>query len=218
MEFEEVIKKRRSIRKFKNQPVEKNLVEKLITAATLAPSACNTQGWKFIIVNNDELKKEIFDAGGSVLIKNSPLGILVLYDNRTLNLDYQDHIQSASAAIQNINLAATNIGLGTCWICHLPTPKKLRKILKMPAYYSPVAYILLGYPEIEPHNMPRKYDLRQVMSYNEFSPNWPKEKINIITLNIKRLLIKIYYFTPTFIKKIFLNRVLDKNFVKKFKN
>ncbi|MFA6215854.1 MAG: nitroreductase family protein [Patescibacteria group bacterium] len=218
MELELAIKTRRSVRKFKNQPVGRELIEKLTDLANYAPSACNVQGWKFIVVDKQELKDQIVDNGGSILIKNAPVGILVIYDKRTKNLIYQDHIQSGSAAIQNLSLGAADLGLGSCWLCHLPTPKKLRKIFKIPAYYQPIAFIMLGYPETGTKTVPRKYDLKQIMSYNRFSDDWPKEKINPIILLVKRILVKIYYLTPRFIKKILFNNLLDKKFVKKFDN
>ena len=218
MDFEEVIKKRRSIRKFVDRPVSEDLVKKLIEAAIYAPSACNVQGWKFIVVDKPELKNKIVDNGGSIIIKEAPMGILVLYDKRTKNTEYQDYLQSASAAIQNLNLAATNLGLGTCWVCHLPTKKKLRKIFNIPAYFSPVAYILVGYPAINPKEMPRKYSVEEVMAYNQFNLSWPVQKVSPLILIIKKILVRIYYLTPTFVKKKFLNKLLDENFVKKFEN
>lgn len=214
----EIIKKRRSVRIFKPESITKELVEKLIEAAIYAPSACDAQDWKFIIVDDKKLKDKIVEAGGAMSIKNAPAGILVLYDNRTKNLEYQDHIQSAAAAIQNIHLMAIELGLGSCWICHLPAAAQLRKIFHIPNYFSPIAYILLGYPAQEPQPMPRKYKLNEVMAYNKFSADWPIEKINSFTLFVKRVLVKIYRLSPNFIKNNFLNKFLDNKFVKKFKN
>lgn len=216
--IDEIIKKRRSVRIFSDQAVEKEKIEKLIEAATYAPSACNVQGWKFIVVDRQEIKDEIVDLGGSIHIKNAPVGILALYDNRTKNSEYRDDIQSASAAIQNIHLTAVDLGLASCWACHLPTHGQLRKLLKIPSYFSPIAYILLGYSKNPPQEVPRKYSLGEVMNYNEFSKNWPVDKISFLKLIIQRLLIKIYRFTPKIIKKKILNKILDKNFVKKFEN
>lgn len=218
MDIYEVIKNRRSIRIFQDKPVEKHLIEQIIEAATYAPSACNIQGWKFIVVDKPDLKDKIFDYGGSILIKKAPMGILVVYDNRTKNTEYQDYIQSAAAAIQNLHLAAINLGLGTCWNCHLPTKKRLRKLFNIPSYFSPIAYILVGYPKNQPREVQRKYTLPQIMAYNKFSSDWPTEKVNPIILLIKKILVKIYYMSPTFIKKKLLNKFLDENFVKKFEN
>jgi len=218
MDFISVIKNRRSTRIFQEKEVDQETIKKIIEMATYAPSACNIQGWRFIIVNDPAKKQEIVDTGGSVNIIKAPIGILVLYDNRTKNIEYADDIQSASAAIQNMILAAHDLGLGACWVCHLPSKKQLRKIFKIPANLSPIAYITIGYRKNEPSNMPRKYNLDQLISLNEFSSKTPLENINFLKLLILRILMKIYFLIPNWIKKKWLNQYADKNLVKKFKN
>ncbi|MFA6428775.1 MAG: nitroreductase family protein [Candidatus Buchananbacteria bacterium] len=218
MELLTAIKTRRSIRNFQDLEVKKEIVEKIILAATYAPSACNVQGWKFIVVDDQNLKNKLVDHGGSIIIKNAPLGILILYNNQTKNTEYFDYIQSAAAAIQNLLLAATEQGLATCWICHLPRKKTLQKIFKIPSQFSPVAYILLGYPKLTTTEVPRKHRLTEIVSYNSYNSAWPLEKNNLLLFWLKKILVKIYYLTPLFIKKSLLNKILDKNFVKKFKN
>ena len=218
MELDTVIKKRRSIRIFQDQPVEKKVIKLLIDAAIHAPSACNIQGWKFIVVDDIKIKNKLVDFGGAQTIKKAPLGILVLYDNRSKEIERMDYIQSAAAAIQNLLLKATELGLGSCWICHLPTNKNLRKIFKVPDHFSPIAYILLGYPQQAAKEVARKYSLDQIMNYNQFSADWPSHKINKFNLMLNKILVKIYYLAPNLLKKRLLNKILDKKFVKKFDN
>ena len=217
-DFISVIKNRRSVRIFQNKKVDREIIKKIIELATHAPSACNIQGWRFIIIEDDKLKKEIVDKGGTILIKNAPTGILVLYDNRTKNTEYMDHIQSAAATIQNLHLVAPLFGLNTCWVCHLPSKKQLKKMFKIPSYFSPIAYILIGYKKREPAKVPRKYKINNLISYNIFSSNIPIKKINGATLFTKKMLIKIYHLSPDFLRKKFLNKYIDKRFVKKFRN
>lgn len=218
-DFLNIINLRRSVRNFTNELIDKNLIAKLIEVATKAPSACNVQGWHFIVIDKKETKQKLIDSGGSIIIKNAPVGILVLYDNRTKNTEYQDHIQSAAAAIENLLLAATYYGLGSCWLCHLPSKRQVRNIFSMPYYYDPIAYILLGHKQREPINISRKHKIENLLSYNELSANFSSNKNQIESnLFIKRILIKIYHFTPLFLKKKFLNKYLNKNFVKKFEN
>lgn len=218
MDIFETIKKRRSIRAFQDKPIEKDLIEKLIEAGVQAPSNCNVQGWRFIVINNQEAKNKIVDNGGSVLIKKAPAGILVVYDNRTRNIEYQDYIQSASAAMQNIFLSATALGLGCCWLNHLPSQRKLRKMFEIPNYFSPIGFLMIGYPKHDSLPVARKYHLGQIVSYNTFGKNMVAEKINSFKLHTIRMLIKTYQFIPNFIKKWFLNKFIDRNFVKKFEN
>jgi len=220
MELDKCIQSRRSVRLFhEDKFVDKSTFEQLIKAGSMAPSACNLQAWKFIIIDDPKLKQTLIDYGGSIVINNAPQGILVLYDNRTKNIDYNDDVQSASAAIQNILLKANELGLGACWICHLPTKRNLRKIMHIPLYFSPIAYILIGYPKNNSQvEMPRKNKLEEIMAYNKFNDNWPSDSISYTSLYLQKILILIYDLTPVFIKKLFINKLLDKHFVKKFKN
>jgi len=218
MDFLDVINSRRSIRNFTPEPVDKDLIVKIIEVAIKAPSACNIQGWQFIVVDSEEIKQKLVDHGGSIVIKNAPIGILVLYDNRTKDTEHNDLIQSAAAGIENLVLAATYYGLGSSWICHLPTRNQLREIFSIPSYFDPIAYVLLGYKQKEPITMPRKYKSADIIGYNKFHPNPLLKTPPETNVLFKRLLVRIYYLTPLFIKKKFLNKFLDKHFVKKFEN
>ena len=205
------------MRNFTSQPVDKELIVKLVELATHAPSACNIQGWHFIVVDDEKIKNWLVDEGGSVVIKNAPAGILILYDNRTKNTEYQDHIQSAAAAIENLLLGATYHNLGACWICHLPPKNRVRQIFSIPKHMDPIAYLLLGHKEKISVDMPRKYQVEQMISHNRYNGR-VNEKNNQPILWIKKILMKIYYLAPLAIKKGFLNKYIDKKFVKKFKN
>ncbi len=158
------------------------------------------------------------EKGGSVVIKTAPVGILVLYNNQTTNLEYKDYIQSASATINTLLLTAHYYGLGGCWICHLPCIKTIRNLFKIPSIFSPIAFVALGYPTSQPQEVKRKYSVEDVISYNVFDFKVSTEKLSKIKLFGTRLLRKIYLKTPDFIKKGFLNKIVDKKFVKKFKN
>lgn len=213
MELWEAIKKRRSVRQFQNRPVDQGLIIKVIEAGMWAPSACNLQNWKFIVIDNQNLKEKLVDWGAAIFIKHAPMAILVLYDNRTANIEYQDHIQSAAAAIQNMLLAAISLELGTCWICQLPTKGRLRKLLKIPSTYDPIACIVIGYPAKEAKAVNRKGDMEAMVSWNEFSGK--SAEVNLLKVFIKRILLGIYYFLPVRVKKG-INNFIDAHFVKKF--
>lgn len=217
MDTIEIIKKRRSIRGFEPDLVPQDLIKKIIEAATWAPSACNIQGWRFIVVDDQKLKDKLVELGGAATIKSAPLGILVVYDQRSKNMEYQDHIQSGAAAIQNLLLAATHYGLGSCWICQLPLKNEIRKIFKIPESFSPMAYVLLGYPEREQKEVPRLYRLDDLIGYNRFNANLSEQKLSHFNLFIYRFFRKAYYLLPGFTRKR-LNKFIDRKFVKKFDN
>lgn len=216
MDLFESIKSRRSVRNFSAQTVGRDLIEKIIEAGTLAPSACNIQGWRFVAIDRPELKEKIFDLGGSATIKSAPVFILIFYDNRTTNAEYADYVQSAAAAMQNMLLAAQELGLGACWVAHLPRKKDLQKLFGAPRHFEPIAGLILGHKSgslLAP--MPRKFALADIIGYNAF--NFEAAEEAPANLLPKRLARKIYYCLPAPLKKI-LNDFIDKNFVKKFKN
>lgn len=217
-DFKNIILSRRSVRNFTAQSVDKDTIEQIINAAIQAPSACNMQSWHFIVVNDTQKKQQITDMGGSVNIKNAPVGILVLYDSRTKNSEYSDNIQSAAAAIQNMLLMTHYLGLGACWTCHLPPKHQLRKVFNIPSHLTPVAYVLLGHKKAEPADVPRKYTTEEIVSYNIFSRKTPAEKNAGLKTFLLKASLKIYFLIPTFAKKRWLNKFVDRNFVKKFEN
>lgn len=205
------IKKRRSIRKFKDKPVEKKTIEKILDSARWAPSACNIQGWRFVVVDDQRVKDRIDEEQCSYFLKDSPVFIVVLYDNRSENTEYDDYVQSASAGIQNMLLAAEDLGLGACWTNNIPTKRTLRKILNIPKYLDPIAIVALGYYKRKPKPLERKYKLDEIISYNEFYSPLPEGDENIF---LKRVLRKLYMMLPKFVKKRL--KIVAKKHEKKF--
>lgn len=215
MDFFELIKTRRSVRRFAQKPLDRAIIEQIIEAGAMAPTACNIQGWRFVVVDEDNLKQKIVDMGGSVIIKTAPVAIFVFYDNRTTNTEYKDYIQSASAAAENMLLAAHHLGLGACWINHLPQKKDLQKLFRVPIYFEPILCIILGEKMQPPTEVPRKHSLDQIIGYNIFKNTATEQTKKISTM--EKILRKIYYMMPTFLKNKF-NKFIDKKFVKKFNN
>ncbi len=210
----DIITNRRSIRRFDSIRPDDELILDILDVARWAPTHCNTQDVYFLIIDDHKIQQQIVDMGGSIIIKSAPVGILVLYKNSSDNLEYLDYIQSGAAVIQNLLLYAFAKGLGTCWIAHLPRKDDLRKLLNIPTSYDPIAYILIGYPLKEPPNVPRKHVISEMISHNSFE----MERLQTDTLTKNKFRIsfrKLYYKSPTFVKKI-INPIVDRLFVKKF--
>jgi nitroreductase len=213
-----ILQERRSIRKFQTRAVPKTVLLDIIRYATFAPSATNRQGWKFILITDSSLKQTLVDAGASVLINDAPYGILVVYEKTIRGIHYHDDYQSAAACIQNLLLAAQAYGLGACWICHLPPQSFIRKLLNIPPNYSPMAYILIGYPETSPvKSVPRKFSLEEIVFENQFSQVALTRSSRRIVW-FERLLIWVYYRLPIWIRKIYVNKVVERKFTKQFDN
>ncbi len=165
MELEEVLLTRRSIRKFKNELVSAELIEKLLYFAMCAPSACNRRPWEFYVIQNEEIlakvkKTTLFSN------KNAPLAIVVAGNiHKALPLHLKDYwIEDCSSAITHILLEATNLGLGSLWCGVYPEDravKRLRKTLNLEEHIVPLGIVLLGYPD-ESHEPRSQYDLKKV--------------------------------------------------------
>lgn len=201
MDLFEAIKNRRSIRRFDERPVPEDLVRKIIEAGQWAPSACNRQDWKFIVIDSAEVKERLLRETTAYFVGKAPLLILVIYSNRTDNLEYKDHLLTAAMAIQNMQLAAYSLGLGSCCVNNLPIKSKLRKVLNIPRHYDPVSLVCLGFPKAVPRPLKRKESLDEIISRNifEFDENVPLIDLKLI---IKRIIRFVYYRLPASFKKI----------------
>ena len=150
----ELIEKRRSIRKFKSaKPVTKEQLKELMHAAMMAPSACNTRPWEFIAITNRKIMDEIINFHPyTKMLKTASAAIVVVALPQT-GLPEGFYPQDCGAAVQNILLEAVSLGLGTCW-CGI-YPKKemvesLQKLLDIPKAKVPFCVIAVGIPDENP--------------------------------------------------------------------
>jgi len=161
MEVIEAIKGRRSIRKYKDEPVARELILQIIEAGRWAPSAMNAQPWKFIVTTDQAKKEKMADRSRyAKFLPNAPVAIIVCarFDERRQVEDKALRyfsIQDTAAAIQNMLLAAYSLGLGTCWIGDFDE-RQLKELFTIPENYNPVAIIALGYPDVQPTSTFRK--------------------------------------------------------------
>lgn len=161
MEFSEVLKKRRSIRKFKDRQVSREVLLELVEAASLAPSASNLQAWRFCIVDDPALvrKVDMFSPG----ISGKPPVIIAICsdygyaEKKTSGTNYKAYgcIMDASMAAENLMLAAVEKGLGTCAIKSY-NDAAVRKLLKLPETLHLEILITVGYPDMDPKQPARK--------------------------------------------------------------
>ena len=213
MDLFEAIQNRRSIRRFENRPVPDDIIQKIVEAGQWAPSACNRQHWKFIVIDSQEVKDNILKETAAYFVGKSPLLILVVYSNQTDNLEYKDHLLSAAMAIQNMQLAAHALGIGACCVNNLPIKSRLRKILNIPRSFDPVALLCMGYPLAVPKPLKRKEHLDNIISKNKFDFQGCFPSVNI-QLSVKRVVRYVYYRIPAFLKK--LMDPIARKFEKKF--
>lgn len=150
MRFRELILRRYSTRKFKEVPVKRSDIIKVLEAARMAPSAVNYQPWHFIIIQNKENLEKIHRTYPREWFKTAPVIIIACADHSQSwkrSIDGKDSAEiDVAIAIDHLMLQATELGLGTCWVCNFDT-ERCAEFLRFPLHVSPVALIPLGYPE-----------------------------------------------------------------------
>jgi nitroreductase len=172
MDVQKAIMARRSIRKYSSREIPKEKLTKLLEAMRLAPSAKNLQPWKFIIINDGETKKKLIPAcRGQAFIAEAPIiiaGCALLNEAWGGMGGYMSSYPiDVAIALDHLTLAATEEGLGTCWIGAFDEGE-VKKILEVPDGVKVVALTPLGYPESEPNPRPRK-KLTEIICYNKYS-------------------------------------------------
>jgi nitroreductase len=172
MDFWQVIEARRSVRRFDTQrDVPPEMVERLLQAAIRAPSAGNRQPWRFVVVRRPEVKEELAAAAwGQHFVAQAPLVFVVCADPDRSASRYGRRgielycLQDTAAAIEHILLAATALGLGTCWVGAFDEGEAARA-LDLSATLRPVALIPVGYPAREPGGRTSRRSLQDVVEY-----------------------------------------------------
>jgi nitroreductase len=156
---------RRSIRKFRPDPVPDELILKILDVARYAPSARNSQPWVFIVVKDPEIKKKLANVHvWAKPLENAPVGIVVACNTEVSPESYQ--VDCANATMQ-IMLAAHALGLGTVWLQTLRNISEIQEIVGLPKNYVPVAMLALGYPDERPSPKKRK-ELKEIVYLNRY--------------------------------------------------
>jgi len=186
MEVIEAIKSRRSIRRYKSDPVKDEDLQTVLEAARWAPSWYNTQCWRFIVVKDPEIKAELADNMNTVwdrnpaisAVRNAPVVIVscaqmgksgyLKGDPPTLATDKGEWFMfDVALAMQNMALAAHSLGLGTVHV-GIFDAIKAAKTLRLPEDVVCVEIIPLGYPDETPSPTPRK-ELSKLVFYDRYS-------------------------------------------------
>ncbi|MFO7896367.1 MAG: nitroreductase family protein [Candidatus Cloacimonadales bacterium] len=165
----EAIKNRFSVRKFLDQPIEKEKLDEILEAARLAPSARNIQPWKFVVIQSQQQREALAAiCKGQKFVAAAPLTIAIC----CTNLDYQMSCGQTAAVIdgalagEHIVLQAAELGLGSCWIGAF-FQDQLAQLINLPADWQVIGLLPIGYPDIsrsERQLKPRD----QVIAFDQF--------------------------------------------------
>lgn len=163
------LKARRSIRKYKNKEIPASLISKILDLARYAPSSQNSQPWEFVVVRDDKTKKALADLKGEDnkdCILGAPVIIAVCVDTKKSESRW---VEDGVCATMNILFASSSFGMGAVYITgYNPTKieitQKLKEILRLPDYITPVCLIPIGYPD----EVPERKKLRKLEGMTHF--------------------------------------------------
>lgn len=174
----QVFKDRRSIRRYKDRPVEADKIMQVLDAARLAPSWKNLQCWRFLVLDDQSRKAAILaafpeDNPGRKAIAAAPVAIVVCADPAESDVanGIEYYIADTAIAFEHLCLAAHALGLGTCWMGWFDE-SCLKKALGIPDRIRVVGVTPLGYPDQEPQARPRK-TLAEIGFYNYWENTSP---------------------------------------------
>lgn len=146
------IETRQSIRKYKEKKVEDEKIQELLKAAMNAPSARNTQEWRFIVMTNKQTLSDMTTLSPYMnFVKDAPCAILVIADlNKAINKEYG--MINCSAAIENLLIEVVHQGLGACWCGIAPNEDRIigfQKYFQLKDNEYPVGLVSIGYSDQE---------------------------------------------------------------------
>ena len=172
MDFEQLIKERYSVRQFRPEHLPQDVVEKILNAAHLAPTGCNNQPQRILVLNTDEAMEKLrpctkchFSAPTAMLIcHNTEESWVRPYDGALAS-----PVDGAIVATF-VMLAAQNEGVGCCWVMHFD-PVAIREAFRIPEKVEPLALMVMGYPAEDAQPKPRHFlyrPMEEVVVYDQF--------------------------------------------------
>lgn len=165
-----LLKSRRSIRRYRSDPVPDEMVEQLLEAGRWAPSASNRQPWDFIVVRDEAIRQQVAEHAAFYFIKWAQVGeapLLIVLCGNARNRFYRRFLhEDVGLAGGQIMLQAKALGLGTCWIGALDR-KAVAGILKIPEHLEIVGLLTVGFPAEDPPPTPRK-PLDEIAHYDVY--------------------------------------------------
>lgn len=177
MSFLELAQKRQSVRKYLGKSVPRDVIERCLQAAQAAPSACNSQPWTFIVIDNEALKNKLADECFSGLyainafVKKAPVIVVAVTERSTYIARLAGYLRGAQYSLIDIGIAVEHFvlqaeeeGLGTCWLGWFDE-KKIKKILDIPEDKKIDVCLSVGYPEPQEVRVKKRKTLDEMRRY-----------------------------------------------------
>lgn len=171
MKFKELINKRYSVRNYKDKKVDRQTLAQIVEAGQLAPSACNKQPWRFLVVDEPDLLERIHSVYNRAWFQSAP-AVIIAYGNReeawVREFDGKNYCDiDLAIAVDHMSLMAADLGVGSCWICHFE-PDKLKKVVTTTPEWEPVAILSLGYAETDTIPKKKRKPTDDIVCYNKW--------------------------------------------------
>jgi nitroreductase len=178
--FLDLVNKRESVRAYKSDPVPEKSIQRCLEAARLAPSACNAQPWKFVVLDDPGLKNAIADAAHDRILsmnhftKQAPVHVIIIREKANLTSNIGQVIKNKEYPLIDIGIAVAHFclqaveqGLGTC-ILGWFNENKIKQLLKIPKNKRVELIITLGFPANDTPRAKKRKDLSEISSYNSY--------------------------------------------------
>ncbi|MFC2047515.1 nitroreductase family protein [Chloroflexota bacterium] len=169
MTFLELAKRRYSVRDYKSKPIEDDKLRQILKAAHSAPTAHNLQPFSLIVVHTKDREDELRRIYSSPFFVQAPIIICAcsIPSQSWIRRDGKKYCEvDVTIAMDHLILAATDLGLGTCWIAEFD-PQAARETLRLPKETEPIVFTPLGYPDAQPRPKKRK-SINELVHYE----NW----------------------------------------------
>jgi nitroreductase len=180
MTFAELVGKRRSVRRYAAKPVAKEAILKCLEAARLAPSACNSQPWHFIVIDEPELRKRVAERifsglyGMNKFAKDAPVLVAVVSKKMKFLASVGSQVRDTRYFLMDVGIAcehfvlqAGELGIGSCWMGWFDE-KALKQELKVPKDKKIDIVIALGYPAEDKIVPKTRKSLGEISSFNKY--------------------------------------------------
>ena len=175
----DIMKSRRSIRNYQDRPVEEEKLKACFETIEYAPSACNSQPWHFVVVNDCEKRRAVCDTftgayGFNEFVRSAPVLIAATIDHEKKvpllgaffrKVDFA--VMDVTIACEHLILRSCELGLGSCWIGWY-NERAIKKILGIPGSKKIVSLLTLGYPESQPPADRKRRTVADIISFNQW--------------------------------------------------
>jgi len=172
MDFEKLISERYSVRSFRSEHLPKDVIDKILQAGHKAPTGCNYQPQRILVMNTDESIAKLKTCTKCHF--NAPTAMLVCHNKEESWVRKYDGARSspvdAVIVTTYLMLAAQNEGVGACWVMHFD-PAAMREVFKIPESIEPIALLVMGYPSEDAKPLDLHFQSRPIdetFFYEEF--------------------------------------------------